>query len=111
MCVSVSVGAGHIRIYRVNVNELTAEICAHVRPITGLCLHATDFMFASSSEDQHMQLWSCPGFSGGARDVDLLYSSQLENRKLTGVAFLPDDMVGVVSYDEDDLILFELNTE
>lgn len=42
----------------------------------------------------------------GADDMSLLSAHVLDNRRLTGVAFLPRGEVGVSAYDHDDLSLF-----
>jgi hypothetical protein len=41
--------------------------------------------------------------------VSLFCSNQVENKKLTGVAFLSDDRIGVVAYDDDELTVFSRN--
>ena len=99
--------SGHIRLFRSSLQELAVEVTAHVRTITGLSIHPTLYMAASVSEDQHMHIWTLPDFTSYASaEMDLLCSSHVENRKLTGVAFLNDDQIGVVAYDDDEVTVF-----
>lgn len=99
--------SGHMRVYRMSANEMSIEITAHTRSITALTLHPELQLVASCSEDQHLHVWSCPDFTSVSKDMDLLYSGYVENRKLTGVAFMADEKIGVVAYDEDDITVFE----
>jgi len=99
---------GHIRIYRASISELAVELAAHSRAITALCLEPSLNVMASVSEDQYLNVWSVPFF--GSRedcDMELIFSERIENRLLTGVAFLNDGRIGVAAYDEDDVIVFD----
>lgn len=90
---------GNIRVYNTLISELTIEVTAHARSIYGLCVHPCQPLLASCSEDQHLHVWSTD-------NMDLLSAHVVENRKLTGVAFLPRDEIGVSAYDSDEVILF-----
>jgi len=90
---------GIIRVYNVERSELTIEVTAHARCIYGLALHPSMPIIASCSEDQHLHFWS-------AENMDLLSSHVVENRRLTGVAFLPHSEVGVSAYDCDEVSVF-----
>lgn len=101
---------GHIRIYRASINELAIEITAHGRCINGLALHPALDVVASVGEDQNMNVWSVPDFSSrSSREIDLLSSFVLANKKLTGVSFFNDERIGVVAYDDDEINFFEKN--
>jgi len=98
---------GHIRLYRTALKEIAAEVTAHARTITGLCIHPTLYMAVSVSEDQHMHVWTLPDFTSYASaEMDLLSTCTVENKKLTGVAFINDDQIGVVAYDDDEVTIY-----
>ena len=102
--------SGHIRAYRPSSGELVMELTAHVRCITGMALHPTQNMFVSVAEDQHVCFWSVNNSdlgSASGRGIELLSAEKLENRLNTGVCFLGEDRVGVVAYDEDDVIVLQ----
>ena len=63
-------------------------------------------IFVTCGDDQYVNIWSFPDFkSVSASTAELLCSERMPNRLLTGVSFFPEDTIGVVSYDEDDLIM------
>jgi WD40 repeat protein len=104
--------SGHIRIYRPNIAEMTIEITAHVRSITGIILDPLNKFYATCGEDQFFQVWNIPDFSDEnyVRDLknDVLFFSELiENRLCTGLAFLPDNKIAVASYDDESLVVFQ----
>jgi WD40 repeat protein len=97
--------SGNIRIYRTgSVQELSVEISAHARCITGLSLHPTLFIAASCGEDQHVHVWSFPDFTSyESAAIDLLSSTVIPNKKLTGISFMSDERIGLVAYDDDEI--------
>lgn len=100
---------GHIRLFRPQTSELVIEIAAHARCITGLAIHPSLNILASVSEDQFLIVWQLPAnLSRAANDIDLLFSEKIDNHLLTGVAFVSDEKIGVVSFDEDDMIMFKM---
>lgn len=90
---------GLIRVYDSVKSELTIEVTAHARCIYGMTLHPSMPIIASCSEDQHLHMWS-------VENMDLLSSHIVDNRRLTGVAFLPHNEVGVSAYDCDEVAVF-----
>lgn len=102
---------GHIRGFRTDIVELTFEITAHTRAVTGLSLNTAErgggSELASCSQDQHLHVWGLPDFRSNASSrVSLLYTDCLENKMCTGVAFLSGGRVCVAAYDEDEISLF-----
>jgi hypothetical protein len=100
---------GHIRGFRTDITELTFEITAHTRAVTGLCLSAPTGVveLASVSQDQYLHVWALPDFRSAANSrVSLLYSQCLENKMCTGVAFLSGGRMCVAAYDEEEISLF-----
>lgn len=105
--VVASFSSGHIRIFRGDVKEMAIEITAHTRVINALAVHPTLKLFLSCGDDQFVNAWSLPDFKSiGSSTTELLFSERIPNRLLTGVSFFPDEKVGVVAYDEDDLVMF-----
>lgn len=103
--------SGHIRIFRSDIREMSIELCAHARIINAVCVHPTLSMFVSCGDDQFLNVWSLPSFRDvSSSAVELLSSERIPNRLLTGVAFFPDDKIGVTSYDEDDLVILSKNS-
>lgn len=101
---------GHIRLFRSSIHEMAIEIAAHARIINAIKIHPNLNMFASCGDDQFLNVWSLPDFTSvSSRDAELLCSERIPNRMLTGVSYFSDDRVGVVSYDEDDLIILTRN--
>lgn len=104
--IAAGYSSGHIRLYRSSVREMAIEITAHARIINAIKIHPTLNMFVSCGDDQFVNVWSLPDFqSVSSKDSELLYSERIPNRLLTGISFFDDDKIGLVSYDEDDLIM------
>lgn len=98
---------GHIRIFRANITELAMEISAHIRSINALALDEHSGVFASVSEDQHVQVWAYPDFESRTTcTTELLFAHKLENRLCAGVAFMTDGKLAVSSYDDADVNIF-----
>lgn len=98
---------GHVRIYRAELGELSIEIAAHSRAMTGMALHPHCAYLATCGEDQNAHVWTFPDFlSPSGSDMDLAYSSKLENCLCTGVAWTADQQLLVASYDSEDLHVF-----
>ena len=98
--------SGHIRLYRTDIFELSVEITAHTRIITGLALNTSGTMFVSCSQDQYVHVWSCPDLrSRGGMSLIKLFSELLEDRICTGVAFMSGDKIAVTSYDEEEIVI------
>lgn len=106
---------GHIRGFRTDIVELTFEITAHTRAVTGLSLSVPDrgsassgvLELASCSQDQYLHVWALPDFRSTASSrVSLLYSQCLENKMCTGTAFLSGGRLCVAAYDEDEVDMF-----
>jgi WD40 repeat protein len=113
-CNSIFAGflSGHIRIYRPNISEMSIEITAHVRSITGIIIDPKNEFFATCGEDQFFQVWQIPDFSSPNYVEDmkknvLLFCEKIENRLCTGLAFLPDNKIAVASYDDESLVVFQ----
>ena len=101
---------GHIRLFRSSIREMAIELTAHARIINSIKIHPTLNMFVSCGDDQFLNVWSLPDFqSVSSKDVELLCAERIPNRLLTGVSFFGDQKIGVVSYDEDDLIMLTRN--
>lgn len=104
--------SGHIRIYRPNISEMSIEITAHVRSITGIIIDPKSEFFATCGEDQFFQVWRVPDFSSPSyvenmKKNVLLFCEKIENRLCTGLAFLPDNKIAVASYDDESLVVFQ----
>eukprot|EP01041_Mallomonas_annulata_P006345 gene6345-12830_t len=98
---------GHIRLFRASISELAIEVAAHSRCITALAIDPSLNVLASVSEDQYLHVWHFPTFVSRENcDMDLLFTEKIDNRLLTGVAFLNNGKIGVTAYDEDDMIIF-----
>ena len=95
---------GHIRGFRLDIEEMCFEITAHSRAITGLTVNKDGSELISCGRDQYLNVWSIPDFrsASGCR-VGYIFGQVLENRLCTGVACLSDERICVASYDEADL--------
>jgi WD40 repeat protein len=99
--------SGHIRVYRPDTRELAIEIAAHVRMVTGLTYNEETQLAASCSSDQYLHVWSVPDFRSKANsNLDCVYSSVLENKMCTGVAFINEHKLAVAAYDEEEISMF-----
>ena len=123
---------GHIRIYRTQIQEMSIEICAHVRAVTGLAAVPTIGCLVSCAEDQFFQAWRLPDFVNGkafpsaasdfvASEGYLVFSEKIDNRLCTGLATLGGSgsgsgsgsgkagsvRVAVASYDDECLVVFQ----
>ena len=118
---------GHIRIYRTQIQEMSVEICAHVRAVTGLSTVPSIGCLVSCAEDQFFQAWRLPDFVNGkafpsaasdfvASEGYLVFSERIDNRLCTGLAVLRGCegvggvggvRVAVASYDDDCLVVFQ----
>jgi WD40 repeat protein len=106
--------SGHIRIYRPNISEMSIEITAHVRSITGIIIDPKSEYFATCGEDQFFQVWQVPEFSSpnyvdSMKKNVLLFCEKIENRLCTGLAFLTENKIAVASYDDESLVVFQKN--
>eukprot|EP00611_Tribonema_gayanum_P000344 TRINITY_DN10236_c0_g1_i1.p1 TRINITY_DN10236_c0_g1~~TRINITY_DN10236_c0_g1_i1.p1 ORF type:complete len:217 (-),score=63.16 TRINITY_DN10236_c0_g1_i1:132-782(-) len=84
---------GTICAFRVAAGELAFEIAAHARIINAIDLHPTQPLLATVGEDAHLNVWSLPDDRSPAKassQVDLLYSEEVRDHLLTGVAFRKD---------------------
>lgn len=98
--------SGHIRLYRTDIFELSIELTAHTRTISGLVLNSAGTMFVSCSQDQYVHVWSVPDLrSRGGMSMIKLFSELLEDRICTGVAFMSGDKIAVTSYDEEEIVI------
>ena len=105
---------GHIRIYRPNIAELSIEITAHVRSVTGIIIDPNDGFYATCGEDQFFQVWKIPNFTDceytdSLKKECLLFCEKLDNRLCTGICFLSENKIAVASYDDESLITFQKN--
>jgi len=99
--------SGHIRLYSARYGEMKVEVTAHLRCITAAALHSHLNLVATVSDDQFLHVWHVPDLASRSQhDLELIYSDKVENRLLTGVAFLGEDQIGVTAFDEEDLIVF-----
>eukprot|EP00611_Tribonema_gayanum_P000345 TRINITY_DN10236_c0_g1_i2.p2 TRINITY_DN10236_c0_g1~~TRINITY_DN10236_c0_g1_i2.p2 ORF type:complete len:336 (-),score=102.41 TRINITY_DN10236_c0_g1_i2:70-1077(-) len=110
---------GTICAFRVAAGELAFEIAAHARIINAIDLHPTQPLLATVGEDAHLNVWSLPDDRSPAKassQVDLLYSEEVRDHLLTGVAFRKDvpvdegagGMVGIAAaaYDTPGIVLW-----
>lgn len=103
---------GHVRIYRSSINELSIEITAHIRPITGLIYNKELELLVSCSEDQYIHVWNAPDFSSPqSSKIELLHSDRYSDRMCTGIGFLYDERICVASFDDDNLIILKKDIE
>lgn len=99
--------SGHIRFYRLDVPELSIEVCAHARLITALSLDPSNQLLVSCSQDQYVHVWSIPTFRSKANStVGCIFTDNLENSLCTGVAFNGEYKFFVANYDEDELTVY-----
>jgi WD40 repeat protein len=99
--------SGHIRVFRLDIQEQSLEVTAHIRAISALALNPNQNVFASCAEDQTVQMWSWPEYiSTSVSSMDILFSTRIENRMLTGAAFFVDGRLGVTSFDDSELVVF-----
>jgi len=106
--IAAAYSTGHIRIFQLSSMVMVYEVCAHARCVMGLALHASDNIMASVGEDQVVNVFTFPTFTSRASmDLELVFSDKIESRVLTGVAFINDDTLGVVAFDEDELNIFK----
>jgi WD40 repeat protein len=99
--------SGHVRIYRADINELTMEIAAHARAITAMDYQESTELLATCSADQQVFVWSMPTFTSKAhKTVNCVFSTSLENRICTGIAFLGEEKLAVSAYDEEEVVVF-----
>lgn len=84
---------------------MSVELAAHGGCITALAIHPQLDIFASCSDaDQTVCIFSFPTFmSRPTCNVELLSCVKLENRLLTGLAFLSNDSLAVACYDNLEL--------
>lgn len=104
--------SGHVRIYRPNIAEMSIEITAHVRSITGIIIDPQGKFFATCGEDQFFQVWKTPDFTSSNYVNDMknnvqLFCEKIENRLCTGLAFLSDNRIAVASYDDESIVVFQ----
>merc|ERR1711970_1497807 len=78
----IGFGSGCIRVF--NHHTRISEIAAHARWITGLDAFSDLQMLATTSEDTVLNVWRITQDAG----VELLYSSRVTDKLLTGVSFL-----------------------
>jgi WD40 repeat protein len=100
---------GRIRLYRTTegLYELFSEITAHARSVIGLALDPVRELVASVSPDSYLHVWSIPNLrSKATSNVGCVYSEEVDSAVMTGVAFLDENRLGVVSYDEDNMLIF-----
>lgn len=103
-------GSGHIRLYRADINELTVEIAAHARAVMALDYQELTEFLASCSADQQVYVWSIPSFTSKAHStINCVFSTTLENKICTGIAFFGDTKLAVSGYDEEEVTVFHRN--
>ena len=83
------------------------EVAAHARCITAIALNPDAPVIATVSEDCVLSVWTLPPSPEDGREVELVFTDFLEDRMLTGVAFLVDGhgerKMVAGSYDTDTL--------
>ena len=96
---------GCIKVYRLGILEMSAELAIHGGSINALSIHSELDIFASCSDfDQTVCIFSFPTFiNRPACYVELLSSNKLENKLLTGLAFISHDTLAVSCYDNLEL--------
>lgn len=99
--------SGHIRFYRLDVPELSIEVCAHARMVSAMSLDPSNQLLLSCSPDQYVHVWSIPTFRTKANStVGCIFTDHLEHSACTGVAFNGEYKFFVGNYDEDELMVY-----
>lgn len=99
--------SGHIHLFRTDIHELSVEITAHTRMVSGLAFQEANQLLVSVGTDSHTHVWSIPSFqSKSDSSVGCVFSDYLENKMCTGVAWLGESRFGVASYDDDELVVY-----
>ena len=102
-----SFSSGHLRFYDLASGDLCVEVAAHSRSINALAVNADSTVVSTVSEDCVVSIWTIPKSPDDGDDVELVFSDYVEDRQLTGVAFLIDGhgerKMLVNSYDTDTI--------
>lgn len=99
--------SGHVRVFRTDTREMAIEITAHARMVSGLAFNDNLQLAASCSPDQYLHVWTVPNFRSQANSsMDCMFTHHLDNRLCTGAAFLSEQRLAVVCYDEDEIVTF-----
>mmetsp|Transcript_22331 Transcript_22331/g.28927 ORF Transcript_22331/g.28927 Transcript_22331/m.28927 type:complete len:320 (+) Transcript_22331:88-1047(+) len=107
---AASYSTGHLRFFQITSGSMVVEIAAHSRCINAIDIHPDQQVLVSIGDDTFLNIWTLPDLSrpNGGDGVSLLYSDHVENRLLTGVSFLSDDVkqIAATSYDYDGLSMW-----
>lgn len=100
--------SGHLRIFNLHNGQIVAEVCGHVRSITGMDVAQETGLVLTTSEDTFVRVWQLnPDTS---LPVEHKYTQSEENTALCGGAFT--DHLGsgyvVTGYDRRDLICYAM---
>lgn len=93
----VAYGSGTICLYDAISLECRAELTAHARWITAVCVRGS--YIASVGEDTVLNVWAVEPTAG---QISLVHSSVVTDKLLTGVAFVTNG-VAVTAYDTDEI--------
>ncbi|XP_042217120.1 WD repeat-containing protein 54-like [Homarus americanus] len=100
--------SGHIRIFNLQDGYIVAEVCAHVRSITGLDVARETGMLMTASEDTFVRVWQLNPDTN--LPIEHKYSVSEENTALCGGVFTDDLGSGyvVTGYDRRELICYAM---
>ncbi|XP_069981263.1 WD repeat-containing protein 54-like [Penaeus vannamei] len=99
--------SGHIRIFNLHDGRIQAEVCAHVRSVSGLDVAVESGLLISASEDTFVRVWQL-----GKIDVPIEHKYSFSERDTTicGVTFTDDLGAGYLTtgYDRLDLLCYAM---
>jgi WD40 repeat protein len=98
---------GHIRMYNLDDNILQCEVATHTRCVTAVCMHPTEPVVGSCSEDTFVSVWSLPTDSRSG--VQSLLHISPSPFLITGVQFVANgDYIACTAYDSRYISLMHL---
>lgn len=95
----VGYGPGTVCLYDAVTRELQAELTAHARWLTGMCLREERSQVATVGEDTVLNVWQVDPDSGS---IAVHHSCFVADKLLTGVAFHAGGLA-VTAYDAEEL--------
>jgi WD40 repeat protein len=99
--------SGKVHLFRFGAKLPMAVIDAHSRAVTSVALHAREFLFATGSEDSHVNLWAMPEAAAGGTRIEHRGALKLVDHPVTGLAFTTDGCLVAASYDIVHLRVFK----
>jgi len=100
--------SGHIRVYSSARKEIVAQIDAHARPISSLCVSSKRPQVVSSGEDSVLNVWTI-----SEDKISLDFSQKITNTLVVGSTFIGknDEAVGATAYDYEGVFVWTLPPE